>query len=113
MTQERYVGILVGLITAIVILVLLALLDREAASKVPYDCVEPTERERIRGIALQGIDDGLLKAMTHLFDIWQKDPTQDQPARAQVGTTNAINAHNRARKFTLAWSPPTCPPPEK
>ena len=54
MNQERYVGILVGLITAIVTLVLLALLDREAASKVPYDCVDPTERERIREIALQG-----------------------------------------------------------
>jgi len=48
--------------------------------------------------------------MTHLFDIWQKDPQHDQPARAQVGTTNAINAHNRARKFALDWQPPSCSP---
>ena len=48
--------------------------------------------------------------MTRLFDVWQKDPNQDQPARAQVGTTNAINAHNRARKYALAWNPQTCSP---
>ena len=113
MTQERVVGIVVGFTTVAITLLVLGQFEREAISKVAYDCVDPTERERIRGIALQGIDDGLLRAMTHLFDVWQKDPTQDQPARAQVGTTNAINAHNRARKFALAWQPPTCPPTEK
>jgi hypothetical protein len=111
MTQERYVGILVGLITAIVTLILLALLEqREAASKVAYDCTDPTERERVREIALKGIDDGLQNAMEHLFDIWVKDPNREQPARAQVGTTNAINAHIRARQLALSWTPPTCPP---
>ena len=54
MNQERFVGILVGLITAIVTLLLLALLDREAESKVAFDCIDPTERERVREIALQG-----------------------------------------------------------
>ena len=111
MTQERYVGILVGLITAIVTLILLALLEpREAVSKVPYDCVDPTERERVRELALKGVDDGFVNAMEHLFDVWQKDPATEQPKRAQVGTGNAVNAHIRARKLVLAWAPPTCPP---
>lgn len=110
MSQQRFVGAIVGMTTAAITLLVLGAFEREAASKVAYDCVDPTERERIRDIALRGIDEGLLKAMTHLFDIWQKDPQHDQPARAQVGTTNAINAHNRARKFALAWSPPTCSP---
>ena len=111
MNKEQFVGILVGLITAIVTLILLALLDepREAASKVPYDCTDPTERERVREIALRGIDRGLEDAMAHLFDIWVKDPNREQPARAQVGTTNAINAHIRARQLALSWNPPNCP----
>lgn len=110
MNREQYIGILVGLITAVMTLVLLALLDREAASKVAYDCTDPTERERVREIALRGIDRGLEDAMAHLFDIWVKDPNREQPARAQVGTTNAINAHIRARQLALTWSPPACPP---
>ena len=110
MNQERFVGIFVAIFAVAGTLLMLALFEHEAAGKVTYDCVDPTERERIRDIALKGIDDGLQKAMTHLFDIWQKDPNQDQPARAQVGTTNAINAHNRARKYALAWNPQTCPP---
>jgi hypothetical protein len=109
MTQERFVGIVVGFTTVAITLAVLAFFEREAVSKVAYDCVDPTERERVRDIALRGIDDGLQGAITRLFDVWQKDPNQDQPARAQVGTTNAINAHNRARRYALAWNPQTCP----
>jgi hypothetical protein len=100
--------IAVGVATIIVTLLLLALLDRDASSKVNYDCTDPTERERIRELALKGIDDGLQQAMSHLFEVWQKDPNTQQPQRAQVGTTNAINAHIRARTLALAWSPPSC-----
>ena len=100
--------IAVGVATIIVTLLLLALLDRDASSKVTYDCFDATERERVREIALKGIDEGLLRAVAHLYDIWQRDPEQQQPKRAQVGVTNAINAHARARKFTLDWTPPIC-----
>ena len=110
MNHERFVGILITIFTIAGTLLLLGFFENQAASKVAYDCVDPTERERIREIALRGIDEGLQNAMTHLFDVWVKDPNQDQPARAQVGTTNAINAHNRARKYALAWNPQTCPP---
>jgi len=99
----------VGVVTIILTLIVLALCDREASSKIPYDCVDPTERERVRDLVLQGVDDGLRQAMRHLFDVWQKDPNTEQPRRAQVGTTNAVNAHNRARKLALAWDPPSCP----
>jgi len=100
------------LTAAVVIIVALvyALLERDVLiAKVPFDCFDPTERERVRELALEGIDTGLKQAMTHLFDVWQKDPNTDQPRRAQVGTTNAINAHNRARNHALAWDPPSCP----
>lgn len=110
MDQQRFLGLFVMIFTIAGTLLMLALFEHEAASKVPYDCVDPTERERIREIALKGIDDGLQNAMTHLFDIWQKDPNTSQPQRAQVGTTNAVNAHVRARAHAMAWQPPTCPP---
>jgi hypothetical protein len=110
MTRERRIALAVGVITVVLTLLILALLEqREASSKVSYDCVEPTERERIRDIALRGIDDGLQKATALIYDIWRLDITPE-PVKAQIGITNAINAHGRARKYTLAWMPPTCPP---
>ena len=105
--------IAVGVATIILTLLLLALLDRDASSNIPFDCMDPTERERVRDIALNGIDDGLKDATRHLYSIWQKDPNNEQPKRARVGIVNAINAHARARKFALDWTPPSCPPEDK
>jgi len=105
--------IAVGVATIVVTLLLLALLDRDASSKVPFDCIDATERERVRQLVFDGIDKGLVDAMSHLFDIWTKDPQNSQPQRAQVGTTNAVNAHNRARKLAFAWDPPPCPVEDK
>jgi hypothetical protein len=102
------VRLAVGVVTIIVTLLLLALLDRDASSKVPIDCFDATERERVRDITLAAMDKGLEQAVVQLYSVWQKDPDSDQPKRAQVGVTNALNAHARARKFALAWSPPTC-----
>jgi hypothetical protein len=110
MDQQRFLGLFVMIFTIAATLLLLALFERDAEGKVNYDCTDPTERERIRELALAGIDDGLKQAMSHLFEVWQKDPNTQQPQRAQVGTTNAINAHIRARSLALAWQPPTCPP---
>ena len=112
MTKERWVGLAVIVITILLTLMAIAVLE-EAEGKVPYDCVDPTERERVRQLVFDGIDKGLVDAMQHLFDIWQRDPQNSQPQRAQVGTTNAINAHSRARKLAFAWAPPDCPPQPK
>lgn len=109
MTKEHWLGLAIAAITIVATLCLLAILD-EAPGKVPFDCFDPTERERVRDISLTGIDKGLEQAVSHLYSIWQKDPDSDQPKRAQVGIANALNAHARAHKFALAWSPPTCPP---
>ena len=110
MSQERVIGIIVAVTTVAITLLVLGQFERAAEGRVPFDCFDPTERERVREIALKGIDDGLQGAIAHLYSIWQKDPDSDQPKRAQVGVANAINAHARARKFTLVWQPPTCPP---
>jgi hypothetical protein len=125
MTRERWIALLIGIIATIVALLILALLpgptETGVATPLPFMlaaaeshpepkvvCVDPTERERIRELALKGIDDGLQQAMSHLFDVWQRDPGTEQPKRAQVGTNNAVTAHIRARKLALAWDPPNC-----
>jgi len=110
MTQQRFVGIVVGFVTVAITLLVLGQFEREAVSKVSYDCVDPTERERVRELSFRGIDQGFEQAVAHLYSVWQKDPDTDQPKRAQVGMTNAVNAHVRARKFAIAWNPPNCPP---
>ena len=110
MSQERFVGIVVGLTTVAITLLVLGQFEREAEGNIAFDCMDPTERERVRDIALHGIDKGLEEATQHLYSVWQKDPNTEQPKRARVGIVNAINAHARARKFALDWTPPTCPP---
>ena len=68
-------NILVLIITVAITLPVLAILDhQEVNSKVGFDCVDATERERIRQLAFDGIDQGLVSAMAHLFDVWTKDP---------------------------------------
>jgi len=113
MDQQRFLGLFVMIFTIAATLLLLALFEREAEGNIPFDCMDPTERERVRDIALHGIDQGLEEATRHLYSVWQKDPNTEQPKRARVGIVNAINAHARARKFALDWTPPTCPPTEK
>ena len=111
MNKERWVALAVIVIMVLLTLMAIALLEqRDAVGKVGYDCVDPTERERIRQLVFDGIDKGLVESMSHLFDVWTKDPQNSQPQRAQVGTTNAVNAHIRARKLAFAWDPQPCPP---
>ena len=79
-----------------------------ATANIPFDCMDPTERERVRDISLRGIDDGLKDAMQHLYTVWYKDPNTEQPKRARVGTVNAINAMSGRASIALEWTPPTC-----
>ena len=108
MIQDRFVGIVVGMTTVAITLLVLGQFEREADANIPFDCMDSTERERVRDIALHGIDQGLEEATRHLYSVWQKDPNTEQPKRARVGIVNAINAHARARKFALDWTPPSC-----
>lgn len=108
MKREWWWAIL-ALAIAVVLAYTLVSISRDAESSNQWDCVDPTERERIRQLVFDGIDKGLVEAMAHLFEVWQRDPQNSQPKRAQVGTTNAVNAHNRARRLAFAWDPPGCP----
>ena len=106
-TYDRTIGLIILVVTVVLTLFVLALLDREASSKVEVGCMEPIEREKVREIMRVAIDKGLEEQITALFSTWMKDPA-DQPRRAAVGTNNAINAHVRATADIRKWDPPIC-----
>jgi hypothetical protein len=83
-----------------------------AEAQPVYPCMSADEREHIRGISLQAIDNALSDHVMHLFDVWMADPTL-QPKRAQTGMSFAIDAHIRATRDAQAWNPPTCETPRR
>jgi hypothetical protein len=112
--EDMSIGNRIALTVAIVVIIIILLAcvgylsgRWEAEAKVQVDCMDPTERERIRDLVLKGIDDGLQEQIRHLFETWMKD-LSDQPRRAMVGTNNAVNAHVRARKQAVTWDPVGC-----
>jgi len=70
-------------------------------------CVPVAERERIREVVLDGIDQALKNHVLKLFDIWMKDES-NQPKRAIEGMAIGISAHVRARANAQNWNPPPC-----
>ena len=95
--------------TLIVIAALLICHDKSIGA-VPEDgaCVKSIEdREYIRTLTLQGIDQALRDHVAHLFEIWVRDPAA-APMRASAGMQIALGAYHRSRDNTLNWNPPIC-----
>jgi hypothetical protein len=76
-------------------------------SETATACVPVAERELIRKVTLDGIDQGLKNHVTKLFEVWMKDGG-GQPRRAMDGMNVGISAHVRARANALSWNPPLC-----
>jgi hypothetical protein len=70
-------------------------------------CVDEKSREEIRALTLAAIDAGFIGHVSHLFEVWVRDPAE-QPKRAKVGLQAGISAYLRARKDALKWDPPAC-----
>lgn len=85
----------------------LMLLASFVVSVHSQQCISKEDREHIRALALEGIDQGFKDKVAHLFDIWTSD-LQDQPKRAIVGMGQALAAYHRARENTMKWHPPEC-----
>lgn len=71
-------------------------------------CIPLRDREHIRALTLQAIDQALMGHVAKLFDVWLKD-FSPEPKRATAGMANGINAYKRARNNALQWDPPICP----
>src|SRR4029434_6065829 len=73
----------------------------------PAACMGTEMREQVRALMVAGIDEGLKRHTTRVFDIWMKDPA-DQPKRAVAGLNTAVSAYVRSRASAQRWSPPAC-----
>lgn len=78
-----------------------------ADSQIKEVCVSADDRERIRALMLESIDDGLRIQTKHMYEVWMKDNTE-QPSRAITGLQAGIVAYIRARAAALRWNPPQC-----
>jgi len=83
-----------------------AILARSGSVEIE-PCMDDEQRERVRGIVLRGIEEGLQQQVKHVFEIWMRDDTE-QPKRAITGMNAGIRAYVRSRASALKWSPPKC-----
>jgi hypothetical protein len=88
-------------------LIVVQLMMVEAAPTPPEQCMDDEQRERVRGIILEGIEEALKNQVKHVFEMWMRD-SEEQPKRAITGMHIGINAYVRSRASALKWSPPKC-----
>lgn len=93
---------------AMMLLALIAAIDvaHSQTEEVDY-CVNTDERERIRALLYESIDEGLKEYTLQLFGIMIKDPV-DQPRRAIAGMKPAVVAYAKGRRAIANWNPPIC-----
>ena len=94
--------------SALIILLVVLSIASGATRQEPEICTDSETRDKMRALALEGIDDGFRKHMMLLFDVWVKDIV-DQPKRAITGNQLNMRAYLRARAEALRWNPPECP----
>lgn len=109
-SREVFGWIVVGLaILAAVILLTWTLPAAPYTPGVKIECVDTEEeRQRLEALSLQAIDEALEEHVKHLYAIWMRD-MRDQPRRAQVGASQAIEAWLDARRGMAAFAPSICP----
>lgn len=97
-----------------VLIVTALVLWSSEAQQVPSDsvmqlniCMNDSNREIVRDIILQALNEALKKHVEQMFSVWMKD-SYGQPARARVGLHGGITAYLQARQNTEQWSPPEC-----
>lgn len=73
----------------------------------PAPCIDAEMREQVRVLMLAGIDQAMREHAVKMFNVWQKDPT-NQPKRAIAGMKSAIIAYAGSRAAAQRWSPPAC-----
>lgn len=98
------------MLAALVVASLVAL-TRAASYKpgVVVECIQSAEdRERLKALTIQALDEALKNQLQHLFMTWMRD-SHGQPGRAQAGASQAITAWLGARKSVGTFSQPGCP----
>jgi hypothetical protein len=97
------------IVLTILMLIMFAVGDRTAQPEpATTQCMDTETRQRVRGIVLEGVDQGLRDHIKGLFNVWATDPKHDQPKRAITGMNNGLAAYFHARAAALKWAPPEC-----
>lgn len=90
------------------LLALIAAIDvARSQTEVTDYCVNTDERERIRALLYESIDQGLKEHTIQLFSIMIKDPV-NQPQRAIAGIKPAVILYAKGRRAIANWNPPIC-----
>lgn len=81
---------------------------RSLKADIPEPCMNEEMRERLRMLALTALDSAFGDKIEQLWAVWLRDDA-GQPARAQLGTKQAIRAYLHAHDLMEKWNPPECP----
>lgn len=73
-----------------------------------YICGDEKMQEHVRQLMLGALDNALHEHITHVFETWMKDETQ-QPERARRGVNQGTAAFVRSREAVMKWKLPPCP----
>jgi len=82
--------------------------SQDTVTKHQETCMPEEDREQMRIVMLNALDEALRAHVKNLFLVWLKDE-RNQPARAGIGLRQGIRAHQLSRRELIAWNPPECP----
>lgn len=99
--------LLIGIAAAVGTLALLEVFVEQTPAQITITCMEAEDRNHVKELTIEGLDQALKNRAAHLFEVWMTDYT-DQPKRARVGIQRAIAAYAQARKDASSWNPPPC-----
>lgn len=83
-------------------------LELASALSKEFICGDAKTEEHVRQLMLGALDNALHEHITHVFETWMKDETQ-QPERAKRGVNQGTAAFVRSREAVLKWKLPPCP----
>jgi hypothetical protein len=108
-TRDRLIGLIVGVIATLAAMMMFEIIHA-ASAQPPITCIAPDLRDRVRALAIEGLDNAFRSKVEHQFEIWTKTGDDMAPQRAAIGTRIAIRAYARSIRFMQQWNPPDCPP---
>jgi hypothetical protein len=80
-----------------------------ALGQEPDVCVSEADRDHLRKMTTQALEEAFRQQVIHLFLVWVQDYTM-LPEFGLAGFDNARDAYLTAVRIAKAYDPPLCPP---
>ena len=107
MSQERVIGIIVGMTTVAITLLLLGQFEREAASETNPPLPHSDYDRKLNRLDRQGVEAAYRNRVALLFQNWMTDTNQASQDRALRGHRNAREIYIKVMGGIDARDPPT------